>query len=362
MPDLENTNTILIEESKENEPVDKEEEKSPKSKAPYARQKKYALYSGTASSDIQKKQGTIKTEAEEDDKNYRRLKKYLHDGEILWGTVYGVEDIDSHIVLCVLWNNIRVIIPSEYYFEPEFVFCSDFENRSEEDKLIKMSLAANRQQGAEVCFQIIDVSREKETMGPFAGQYIITAIGNRTSAMAILRDIYFWHENRKHNLGRAPRSIKEGDIVDAKVISVRENTVLVEVAGVETRLGKKNLKPGDYPMNCHDYVKPGDILPVRIKNLFLNDDHTVHLGVTGRIYEANKLIETMKIGSCYLGTVESYNPRKRTYRIILHNGVPGFTHQTSVVGLIDLLPGDKVAFYLRNKYQTFVFGTVGKIS
>ena len=310
-----------------------------------------------------------KSEAEISNDLYTTLKRYEHDGEILWGTVVGVELEAKDVVVIVVWNGIMVKIPATSYFEPEFDFGKNFSRmRFNEDKLAKIARCAKYQLNAKVCFKVAAVRKRLYKTGPFAGSYEIICIGNRRLAMETIRDIYFWHKNRKLSESQTPRSIKVGDIItNVNVLSVKEDNVLVECKGVETRLGAHNLLDSCVVDNCCDYVKPGDSITVRVKQIYLNEQENglsgnVHLSVTGRLNEPKKNLSMIQIGADYLAVVDGFNKEKGVYTMIVKGyGVPAAVPESNVLGRIGLIRGDMVLVHVTNKYDGFISGSARKM-
>ena len=310
-----------------------------------------------------------KSDAEISNDLYTTLKRYEHDGEILWGTVVGVELAAKDVVVIVVWNGIMVKIPASSYFEPEFDFGKNFSRmRFNEDKLAKIARCAKYQLNAKVCFKVAAVRKRLYKTGPFAGSYEIICIGNRRLAMETIRDIYFWHKNRKLSESQTPRSIKVGDIItNVNVLSVKEDNVLVECKGVETRLGAHNLLDSCVVDNCCDYVKPGDSITIRVKQIYLNEDEnglpgSVHLSVTGRLNEPKKNLSMIQIGADYLAIVDGYNREKGVYTMIIKGyGVPASVPESNVLGRIGLIRGDMVLVHVTNKFDGFISGSARKM-
>ena len=110
-------------------------------------------------------------------------------------------------------------------------------------------------------------------------------------------------------------------------------------------------------VNCEDHVSVGDTIPVRIKKIYLNNDNTIYLSVTGRLSEVSRLISTIKVGGNYQGQIEKFNKEKGFYTVLLRNGVLAAVPQRSVIGELQLNRGDVVQVHSANKHETFVTGS-----
>lgn len=314
---------------------------------------------GDVSDDIIFQLNNAKSEEEIEQELYRRLKRYEKDGEILWGIVAGVENIGPHAVACVSWNGQKITIPEDQYIEPYFDMGKNYPSMSEAEQYKKRLGLIRHQIGAIIPFRVSHVERNVITEGPHEGEYEITTIGSRTAAMYTLRDIYFLHKNRKTK-DQPPRTVNIGDKIQAHVLAVREDSVLIECCGKETRLGAHNLLPTEVVEDCTDYVRPGMTITVKVKNVALKDGD-VDIAVTGRTYTPSKAIRNIKQGGMYLGVVELADDKKKVYTIILNfNGIKAMVPYAHVKGQVPLLRGDVVQFFANVIYDEFVAGSAQK--
>ena len=300
---------------------------------------------GKLSSEIEIEKSFEKSTAEIEAETYKELKKYEKNGEVLWGQVYSIDrpDEKSHrFFISIIYKNTKISIPDQMYFESTFDFGRNYENKMSEEEKLKLRMAmATYQLGAKVCFCIEKTLRSKYIKGDSKGEYVTTVIGNRTKAMQIIRNIYFYHQGRTKSKDKAPRSINIGDVINnAHVLAVREDSVLIEACGVETRLDAYNLNK-EFVDNCKKFVSAGDTIPVRVKKLHINEDN-VYLTCSGRLDNVSKMISTIKRGDVLIGVVDRYNKEKNTYTVILKNSVPASCQSYTVRQRIPLAIGDKV--------------------
>ena len=316
---------------------------------------------GILSEELQKKEAVERSAEEKEDQFYRDLIRHQRTKALLWGEVFGVEESDvlpNHLVIAVLWNGMKVSIPDEEYFEPEFDFGGSYPQMEEREKMRRREVVANYQIGARVCFVILGVSREKIKDGDFENEYDYHIVASRRQGMEILRDIWFLHKNRRDDT-RAPRDVRVNDIIrDGHVISVNERYAVIECLGVETRVDAYNLTNREVVENCMDFVRPGDTISVRVRRLYLNPGEKIHLSVSGRLNESSKMIRSMRVGATYLGHIDHYNKAKDRYTVILKNGVYGSAASWQVVGDLRLIPGDRVSFRVTDIRDGYVIGTV----
>lgn len=321
---------------------------------------------GKLSSEIESERSFEKSEKEIEGEVYKELKKYEKNGEVLWGKVYSVDRADeksNRFFISVLFKNTKVSIPDHMYFESTFDFGRNYQNvMNEEEKLNYRMAMARYQLGAKVCFCIEKAARSKILKGEFKGEYATTVIANRNKAMEVLRNIYFFHKGRTRSASLTPRSVVVGDVIEnAHVLAVKEDSVLIEACGIETRIDAYNLNK-DFVDNCKKFVSPGDTIPVRVRKLHINED-TVYMSCSGRLNNVSKMILTMKPGDTLLGVVDRYNKEKGIYTVILNNGVSASCAAYTVKQRIPLAIGDNVWVTVTDVIEEagFVTGHANKI-
>lgn len=359
-------------EEKREEPAPKRENTAPARQAARAaapRKVREIDEVGTKSGEIEAEEALIKSDKEILDETYRDLVRAQRTGEYLMGEVFMVEPesdaFKNHAVIDVLYNGVKVMIPDTVYFEDTYDFGSTYATLSERKKTARRAVAARYQTGAKVYFVVSAVSREEVTLPSGEKRSVVIAVGDRKTAMAKVRDTYFFHRNRTSER-RAPRNVAAGDLARAHVLAVREDVALVECLGVETRIDAFNLTDEKIIENCQDYTRPGDTLRVRIRKLHVeaHDDNPkadrVYLTVSGRLNESTDALLTMRQRTYVAGTVEFYNRDKDLYTIKLKNGVTAVVRAADVRGEIDLNPGDRVNVFVTAILEKYVVGRAAK--
>lgn len=303
------------------------------------------------------------------DKEYEIFKKLLvakNTRQLLEGEVYGIEPNEKlgKVIIAVIWNGVKVMIPDNVYFEDNFEFGERYRNATEEEKFKRRAIIAGYQNGARVCFVVKEVLRNVITGGEFDGEYNIVCVASRKEAMEIKRDIYFYHKERKHARENI-REIAINDIAEANVIAVKQDNVLVECMGVETRIPAKEATD-EYIENCKDVLQPGDKINVKIKKIHINGTSSVYLTVTGKLNMSSKLIDTMETHSSYIGFVEQVSrsakdKSKIIYNVRLKNKVLACILAENVQGGVPLFIGDKVSVKVSKINDNFVYGSAMKL-
>lgn len=316
---------------------------------------------GKKSSELESLDNAVKTKEEEEYSLFKELLVHQKTRQILWGEVYGVEPNEAlgKNVVAVLWNGIKVSIPDTEYFEKNFDFGIRYKEADEKERANRRRITASYQCGARVCFLVKGVIKYTIKDGEHKGEEEIFCVGSRKEAMTLLRDVYFFHKERKNPLN-AGSTVKVDDVCDAHVVAVKPDNVLVECLGVETRILWRDLAEG-YVENCQDVVNVGDTIRVRIKKFYLNGNDNVYLAVTGKLNDVSKMISSMQIKATYIGVVESINKDKKIYNVRLKNGVLAAILQENVRGGIELFIGNWVAVKVSKINDTFVYGSAMKI-
>ena len=302
-------------------------------------------------------QQRLKEERNTEEETYNQLLEYKKNKTILWAEVYSSE-IDTRlgiVGILALWNGFRICIPDKMYFLDSYQFSLDYKTLKPEEKVVVRQRFASYQIGAHVCFTITAIDRKPKESGE---GYIYGVIGNRIEALNILQDIYFKH--KKYNVGK-PVDIQVGDLAEAHVLSVSSRYAVVETLGIETRIDAFNLS-NEYVDDCHEIVKPGDTLKVRIRKLHINEgNEPTYLTVSARLNKTPDAISGMKIGSTYLGVVNKFNKETSVYTVRLKNGVNASVFENNVMNHQKLFSGDSVIVLVTEIEKEYVKGSVMKI-
>ena len=298
------------------------------------------------------------------EKEYEIYKKLLlaqKTRQLLYGEVYGIEPNEKlgKVIIAVMWNGVKISIPDSEYFEPNFEFGSRYKIASAEEQLKRRAIMAGFQNGARVAFIVKAVQRDVIRGGEYDGEYNIACVASRKEAMELMRDIYFYHKERVH-ARNSIKDIKIGDIAEANVIAVKEDVIVVECFGVETRIPAREASE-EYIENCKDFFSPGDTIKVKVKKVYINGSSSVYLTVSGKINDSSKFINTMNVKSTYLGTVESVNRNKKIYNVRLKNGVLAGVLFDNVQGNVPLFIGNKVTVKVSKVKDTYVYGSALKL-
>ena len=138
-----------------------------------------------------------------------------------------------------------------------------------------------------------------------------------------------------------------------------------EVFGVESQPeepSKPKQLSNEVVNNCNDYAKAGDILPVTITKIHLNDEPNKipYVKVTARSGVFNSNLAKIKAGNVYKGKVSHRNKLKQLYSVVLNNGVVVTIPEKSVIGGLELDRNDNVIVHIKFVKGAYITGTAYK--
>ena len=326
---------------------------------------------GTIVPELERSNVRSKTSAEIEEENWQMIRRYERSRELLYSRIIGVEPGGSGSGFYVITSvhSMRVIIPDSEFFPADYdftvMFGNAFNNLTARERRAAKFSAVSRMIGARICLVITNAAREKENSNTDSGDesgYTYGIIGSRVEGMKLLQDIWFFHKNRRLDNPGTPRSVQAGDVTKANVLYVRENGVRVECFGVETYISAPELSGIRFVTNCHDEVKPGDVIDVMVRNVTVKNDK-VTVSVSKRQFDSgfsNANIRNIKQRGIYAGVVRSYNPNNGYYTVYLENGVMAAVHHDRIHGVVSLDLGDEVAVRISSVYSEHVVGDAYK--
>ena len=87
----------------------------------------------------------------------------------------------------------------------------------------------------------------------------------------------------------------------------------------------------------------------------------MRITVTGRLFVAPETINSMQKGGTYIGNVDAYNAKKKTYSVVLYNGVLASVPESEVMYGYPITLGDRVSVKVKRVTDTHVIGAAMKI-
>ena len=228
----------------------------------------------------------IQTEQDKENQLWLELRTSLRSKHILTGTLGGVERLRNGACMAIVYyKGRRVVIPAT-----EMVITIDGA-RSNDNKALHNRYAQilNRSLGAEVDFIVSGIDKKGDGV-----------VGSRKAAMQRKQQFYYIpSQNRRRPL------VGEGQVVEARIISVGEKNLRVEVFGVECSIMAREVS-WEWVEDCNDFFSIGDRVFVKIMQVDAKDRGNIRISASIREVTANPLKENL--GKCqvqgkYIGRV-----------------------------------------------------------
>ncbi|MBR6723913.1 MAG: hypothetical protein IKI79_01345, partial [Erysipelotrichaceae bacterium] len=123
---------------------------------------------------------------------YDRLMQNKEEDRVIYGEVAGVRIESERVLVDVLWNGIRIIVPHSAYFQSSWNMGNNFDELSKEEKLLKIQRNAREMLGSYCPVVVKAVVKNPVEEGSFKGEDKIVGYGDRVEALAKLRKHYFF--------------------------------------------------------------------------------------------------------------------------------------------------------------------------
>jgi len=275
-----------------------------------------------------------------DDFGWIELRRAYASQKLLKGFVSGVEETTTGSIVLLYYHDHRVIIPVS-----EMNLGLD-ENKDEYgDFKIRELRIINNMVGAEIDFMVLGLDEEMKS-----------AVGSRRLAMEKKRRWFYFPRND------GSRIITVGRKVEARVVSVAEKTMKIEVFGVECNVHARDMA-WEWVADARDLHRVGDTVEVVVSSLELNEKtFNVYLAVDRKVLLKNEMKEKLKrckVQGRYLGEVTDI--RGDITYVKLDIGVNAVAHKCTD----RRYPGkhDKVSFLVTvlDEEQNLVLGIITKI-
>jgi len=254
-------------------------------------------------------------------------------GTILSGKIAGVEKIKNNYIAIVYYKGVKVIIPDK---EMELPLNRDTSN-------IAIQRMLNSMVSSEIDFIVRGIDDESET-----------AVASRKSAMRKKRRMFYFPTD-------VDARIDIGKLVQARILSVREKSMIIEAFGVQYILPASEVDY-TYITNLRDTYFVGDKVIVRINEIKYEDDFVVTIKAdiksTKKDNSLQKLL-SLNIRSSYLGTITDI--RHGTIYVLLTCGVNAIAHDCT--DRKTPTKGDEISFLVKqlNNDSRLAIGIITKI-
>ena len=204
-------------------------------------------------------------------KNLIDLVASKRNKKILTDRVAGIENTSGHINAILYHGEFKILIPDSFMFD-----MTDRDYGRPEDK--SFSYIISGRLDAEIDYTVTEIDIDNRI-----------AIGNHLDAAKRKKKYYFFDPG----FDGKPR-IKEGMIVEARVITARRNGIFVDIFGCEGFIPNRELtytRLGD----ANDFYKAGDIVQVRIQEIEYGEDQQVNVRASVKATIPDPRIEAMSI-------------------------------------------------------------------
>jgi len=284
----------------------------------------------------------IESQKYKDDLLWHEIQNAYKTKKILSGTLSGIERIfDGSSVAVIDYRGVRVVVPINNMLT---ALSKDEENIHGEMSLRKNKIVGNML-GAEVDFIIKGIDSKTRSV-----------VASRVEAMMKKRQTFFMDTGKS-----SAHKIREGRIVQARVITVTDSSVRFEVFGVECSILIKDLS-WDWINSVHEKYTIGDEVLVKVTEINCKSIDNISIKVDVKSITVDTNAENLK--KCrpqgkYAGRITNID--KGMYFIRLNIGVNAIAHSC----YDSKLPGkkDDISFavtHIDNERQVAV-GLITKI-
>lgn len=266
-----------------------------------------------------------------------RISKAIRNQTIIDGVISGVETTDNGYTVVVLYvENYKVMIPLDKMGFSQSVL--EMSQGSTESR--KQETAAFRMIGSRIDFIPFSMD-EAECL----------VVASRLLAMQQLRIGYFIPEEGKEAI------IKEGSVVEARILEKRYNRMRIEMFGVETWLRIRDMSY-EWHTDFSELSFPDNLVLVKIMKISVEDDEITVVASAKEALVDNRMekLGQMRVGSCYNGTVTGIHVEN--YYVRSDNGANVLVYLAGGHDIPAL--GDRVIFYLSHIDNRLKMG-IGRI-
>lgn len=253
--------------------------------------------------------GEVQTQQDIDDTVWHEIRNSQISRRPLTGILGKVEQLESGVLIAIVnYKGVRIAIPvSEMMLHLER---SSFNSDSEFS--IRQAQTLSSMMGAEIDFIVHKAAKDGKAR---------VAVASRKSAMMFLRQRYYINISKS-----GLPQVHPGRVVEARIITVHEWAVRVEIFGVEFNIGRDYLS-WDAIEDIRDEFFVGDTVLVRVTQVI--GDTLENLRIFADIRSltndnTREKLEAMKTQTNIVGTISDV--RKGVYLISLIDGVKALSH------------------------------------
>lgn len=249
---------------------------------------------------------TVKTQENIDDIVWHEIRDAYITKKLLTGTLGGLEKMENGKVFAVVhYKGFRVAIPLT-----EMVFIKHTGQGEYNKQLDREAKLINKMLGAEIDFMIRGIDTNSRSI-----------VASRKDAMMKKRQTFYMERD-----ANGVHRIYHGRIVQARIISVAEKAVRVEIFGVETTIHPKDLA-WYWISDARDYFSIGDTILLRILSVTRDNIEDIRVTADARSLQADTsrdVLSRCRVQSKYAGKVTDVH--RGVVYMRLSNGVNAVAH------------------------------------
>lgn len=280
-------------------PIPVEEEKPAETPPPRRRRKADAPVLTIESGD------EIETEDAREAAAWHEIHNAYRTRRILSAPLGGIEQTDSGKTIAVVdYNGFRIVIPLK-----EMMIAPSAANNADSMAVRQMKLLGNML-GAEIDFVILGIDSKSRSV-----------VASRREAMMRKRQLFYFSPD-----ANGEYRVREGRVVQARVIAVADKSIRVEIFGVECSIMARDLA-WDWIGDAHDRFAVGDQILVRVTevNKTSQEELSVHADVKSVTENTSReALKRCRVQSKYAGRVTDVH--KGIVYVRLSNGVNAVAH------------------------------------
>ena len=280
-------------------PAPAEEEKPVETPPPRRRRKADASVLTIESGD------EIETEDAREAAAWHEIHNAYRTRRILSASLGGIEQTDSGKTIAVVdYNGFRIVIPLK-----EMMVAPSAANSTDSMAVRQMKLLGNML-GAEIDFVILGSDSKSRSV-----------VASRREAMMRKRQLFYFSPD-----ANGEYRVREGRVVQARVIAVADKSIRVEIFGVECSIMARDLA-WDWIGDAHDRFAVGDQILVRVTevNKTSQEELSVHADVKSVTENtSHEALKRCRVQSKYAGRVTDVH--KGIVYVRLSNGVNAVAH------------------------------------
>ena len=296
-PDLPIPEPVEFEDAPIPAPV--EEEKPAETPPPRRRRKAEAPVQTIESGD------EIETEDAREAAAWHEIHNAYRTRRILSAPLGGIEQTDSGKTIAVVdYNGFHIVIPLK-----EMMIAPSAANNADSMAVRQMKLLGNML-GAEIDFVILGIDSKSRSV-----------VASRREAMMRKRQLFYFSPD-----ANGEYRVREGRVVQARVIAVADKSIRVEIFGVECSIMARDLA-WDWIGDAHDRFAVGDQILVRVTevNKTSQEELSVHADVkSGTENTSREALKRCRVQSKYAGRVTDVH--KGIVYVRLSNGLNAVAH------------------------------------